>query len=222
MNKWHKFYLLASAHIILMALDAGLTYLAASDLSLEGNPLILFAEHRWGLGWVAVAVLNVPAVTIFVVFAYHHCIKREYVRSCLYPKSFFHFYRLTKRKENRNITKAASSFLVHLVYLFMRGTVVLDWIIIHISLALSWQVAEGNFFAFTPTTPLWFIDFRAITYFNYLGLLLPDSIMRNIIFPANMLNLVLFGFILIHIATFFWYLREYRIQKRLMQSQEAL
>jgi len=190
------FLLFVVLNIIMSIADIVLTYIGSPDLLIEGNPLV----YVFGLGWNSLIITSIIFLIIIIVLLYYFFFRfNRVVIQCEGMKQYVSmlFYNLPDK-------------FIWILYKFPNNKIGLSYFFVSIGCVLAIVIPIGKLFAVF----LW------IGVINNLEILNIYHNNFNILMtPFGRSDVLIGGIILALFVWYYWFKREYKINKKHLKME---
>ena len=194
-NKNIMFWFFVILNLIMSTADLVLTYIGSPDLSIEGNPLI----YVFGLSWESLIISSIIFLAIIVMLLYY---------------TFFRF---------RRIVIQCEGFKQYVSMLFYNRPDKFIWILYKFpknKIGLSYLGASlGYILAIVIPIVKLFAVFLWIGIINNLNIVNVYHNNFNVLMtPFGRIDVFIGGIILALFLWYYWFLKEYKINKKILEN----
>lgn len=191
-----KFWISTILTLVIATADIVLTFIGTPDLSRESNPLV----HSVGLGWTGLITANIIVISLFIVLYYYSFIYfKPTVVQCTNFKQFYSIINFNQPdKFIWTLYKMPKNKLAYSYLLACAGFLTALVSILRIRAVLEWIGILTN-------SSLAFSYFKLIENISFLT-------------PIGRFDMILFLFFPTTFACFYWYYKQYRINRSMLDK----
>ena len=194
-NKKIVFWFLTIINLMASIADLGITYIGTPDLSREGNPLV----YTFSLGWNSLIITSVIVFIVIVVLLYY---------------AFFQFKRVVVQCEGFRQYMSMVFFnrpdkFIWTLYKFPKNKIGWSYFAASLGLGLALVIPIGHLFAII----LWI---GIINDLNFVHIY--HNLFNIIITPIGRTDTLIGGVILFLFIYYYWFSKEYKINKKILEN----